>query len=613
MISLLLLGDFVYISLLLALSLSGILLYSLIFPRTWVFEKLIIGTAFSFVFMIYLGFMVSYIATFDKISVIVANVVLIALLGIIFVFKNNLIKKRPSFPLKNLTKKVLESKWMLLIILLSIVFRIGPMFFSELPLGDDTTFHVLVAKLIMDNKEIPITLEPYEPIPINYPIGSHIILASFSIISEIMVHIVFKYLMLIFGVLSVCAVYVLGELVFKKKTIALYCMFSYGLLPFLGGLGYYGWGGLPNEVAMFFLLGIVIVFLRETNELKKTLMCGILASGVILVHHLSVLALLAIFLTFGTITSLAQRGVSPDLKSFGKFLTLAILFSSFYLFSVILRVSEVQQTTVFNFWEDFRFIVRWTFSIGVFFTFFSVIGIGKTVLSASKEHLREEKFVLAWIASLLLAFTMTDRVFRFIKFFQTASLYTVAFVPSRFMTDMIYPLSVFSGMGLFLTVRKLQGFVKQNVNSFSVQKIVLLVFFVAIISESFFFVQQEISFARSSELEFDAINWIKDNTPESALIINEGREGIWIPYLTDREVTKTFLPNSEYIFDEYIVAKKNLHRLLIYDPTNDEIPSRVEIWDRPVFVYSPMRIHSMYFEEVYTGKNAIVYRIVSEV
>ena len=208
---------------------------------------------------------------------------------------------------------------------------------------------------------------------------------------------------------------------------------------------------------------------------------------------------------------------------------------------------------------------------------------------------------------------MTDRVFRFIKFFQTASLYTVAFVPSRFMTDMIYPLSVFSGMGLFLTVRKLQSFVKQNVNSLSIQKAVILFFFVAIISESLFFVQQEISFARSSEVEFDAINWIKNNTPENALIVNEGQEGIWIPYLTDREVTKTFLPNSEYVFDEYIVTKKNLHRLLIYNPTNDEIPSRVESWDRPVFVYSPKIIHSMYFEEVYAGKNAIVYRIVSEV
>ncbi|MFX1518802.1 MAG: hypothetical protein ACFFCD_02610 [Promethearchaeota archaeon] len=612
MVTILHLGDFVYISYVLVFSLSGILLYSLIFPETQIFEKIIIGTAFSFVFMIYLGFLVSYIATFEKIPVIIANIMLIVVLGIFFVFKNKQSKKKLSSTLKNIIKKILESKWMLLILLLSIIFRIGPMLFSELPLGDDPTFHVLVAKLIVDNKEIPVTFEPYEPIPINYPLGSHIILASFSTISEIAVHTVFKYLILLFGVLSVSAVYVLGELVFKKKMIALCCMFSYGLLPFLGGLGYYGWGGLPNEIAMFFLLGIVIIFLRETNELKKGVMCGFLTSGVILTHHLSVLALLVIFLIFGIITSLAQRGISPDLKSFGKFIVLALVFSSFYLFSVIFRVSELQQTTVFNFWEDFRFTVRWTFSIGVLFTFFSVIGIGKTIFNTSEEHSREEKFILTWIASLLFAFAMTDRTFRFIKFFQTGSLYTVAFVPSRFMTDMIYPLSIFSGMGLFLVVRTLWVFVKQNVSSLTIRKFLLLLFFVAIISEPLFFLQNGISYARSSEINFDAIYWIKTNTSKNALIVNEGQEGIWIPYLTEREVTKTFLPNSEYIFDKYIVAKKELHNLLIYDSENNNIPQIIENWDRPIFVYSPKEIHSKYFEEVYRGQQAIVYRIRSE-
>ena len=612
MINILLLGDFVYISLFLIFSLPGIILYSLIFPRTGIFEKFIIGTAISFVFMIYLGFMVSYIAILEKIPVIIANIVLIAVLGIIYVFTNNRSKVNLSSTMNSLIKKALENNWVILVILLSVIFRVGPMLFSELPLGDDPTFHVLVAKLIVDHKEIPITLEPYEPIPINYPLGSHIILASFSIISEIAVHTVFKYLMLLFGVLSVCAVYVLGEKVFQKKKIALFCMFSYGLLPFLGGLGYYGWGGLPNEVAMFFLLGVVIIFLRETNDLKKGVLCGLLTSGIILVHHLSALALLIIFFTFGIITSLAQRDISPDLKSFGKFIGLALIFSSFYLFSVIFRVSELQQTTVFNFWEDFRFIIRWTFSIGVLFTFFSVIGIGKTIFSSQKEHSREEKFILTWIASLLLAFAMTDRVFRFAKFFQTGSLYTVAFVPSRFMTDMIYPLSVFSGMGLFLTVRKLRSFVKQNINSWTVRKLLVLLFFVAIITEPVFFLQNGISHARSSEINFDAIYWIDNNTPKNALIVNEGREGIWIPYLTKREVTKTFLPNSEYIFDNYIVAKKELHNLLIYDPENDNIPQIIENWDRPLFVYSPKGIHSKYFEEVFRGQQAIVYRIRSE-
>jgi len=615
MINLLLLRDFGYISLFLAFALSGILIYSIVFPKVQLFEKLILGTALSFVLMIYIGFIVSYVASFEKIPVIISNVALIVVLVILFIFfdvrnsYNNLIKRG----LFSLIKKVVENKWVFLIVFLSVIFRIGPMLFSELPLGDDTTFHVLVAKLIIDSKEIPITLEPYEPISINYPLGAHIILASFSIVSEKAVYIVFKFLILLFGVLSVCAVYVLGKQVFKKKIIALYAMFSYSMLPFLGGLGYYEWGGLPNEISMFFLLVIVVVFLRETNELKKAVFCGILTSGVILVHHLSAFVLFVVFITFGVITSFAQRSISPDLRSFGKFLGIAILISFFYLFTTLTRFSEFSQTTVFNFWEDFNFMVRWTFSIGVFFTFFSLIGVGKVIINISEKHTREEKFTLTWIASLLLAFAMTDRVFRFVKFFQTGSLYTVAFVPSRFMTDMIYPLSVFSGMGLFLTVGKLRSFVKQNMKSLTIHRLLLLLFFVAIISEPMFFLQNGISHARSSEINFDAIYWIDINTPQNALIVNEGREGIWIPYLTGREVTKTFLPNSENIFDKYIVAKKELHNLLIYDSENDNIPQIVENWDRPLFIYSPKGIHSEYFEEVYRGQQAIVYRIITEV
>src|SRR5208283_28627 len=114
------------------------------------------------------------------------------------------------------------------------------------PLGWDPSFHLLLAKKIALSDHLIRDWLPFEDAALNYPIGSHLLIALFARFSGVPLPRVFQYLMVTFSGVSALAVYALAAEYFGAELVGLYAAIAYSLWAFTGSTDYFRWGGLPN-------------------------------------------------------------------------------------------------------------------------------------------------------------------------------------------------------------------------------------------------------------------------------------------------------------------------------------------------------------------------------
>jgi hypothetical protein len=470
--------------------------------------------------------------------------------------------------------------------LLPLVFvsRSIPLFFSEIPQGFDPAFHTLIAQKILDSGTIPTDWLPFEPVKLNYPVGTHLLLAETARITGVPVHVVFKDVFPILACLTTAALYCVALRILGSPRAAWYAAVVYSFLAVWGSLDYYRWGGLPNLLGMLFLLGLVETALASRRRFTVPLFALLLASLIISHHHGALCAVL-LFLGYASFSTALGKGLAAPARTMLAGFALGVLACFVPLLSYARAAGEIGRTSVLEFYEPLISLGNAAVDLGVPLAIFGTLG---TIALFRAPRRAETLFLAFWITMFFAAFALLEYVYRFGAYVLEREFYT-AFTPSRFLTDLAYPLSIAAGYALCELTQNL----KRSVASFAVLAGALIWCGVIVAPQCV---------EADPEVDVAAFRWIASHAETNALVVSESR---WAPYFTRRETAYTPLPASEARHDERVQSKR---RMLLGEPGAALSFSGAS--RRTAYVVAPLaQTPPDSLDEVYRGERATVYRI----
>ena len=423
-----------------------------------------------------------------------------------------------------------------IILLLVLISRAIPTFFNELPLGlTDPPFHTLIAQKILLTGRIPVDWQPFEAVRLHYPVGIHILIAEIAKFTHIPVHIVFKMLFPVLGVGGALSLFSVARVISRRTDVAVYSALAYSFLAVWGSIDYYRWGGMPNLVGMLFLLGLADLLLGGGPGAFPAF--GFLLASLALTHHHSVLCAAILFGGYA-ILRLASRREWGDVprRAFFELVVAGALAAPFLIPYVAGAMGEVGKTSVFKFYEPLLPIWQCLRYLG---WPFSALGVAGAVLAGRRMKDARGVFLLFWIASFFSVFVIFEYVYRFAVYLANGGFYA-ALTPSRFLTDLAYPLAIAAGIVLARLACRLRP-----VPSFAVILVAALAWSVAPIRGQ----------AKRVDVDAAAFRWLGANAEANALVVTNVP---WASYLTWRETTYTPLPASEARNNDYVVYKRDV-------------------------------------------------------
>jgi hypothetical protein len=393
---------------------------------------------------------------------------------------------------------------------------------------------------------------------------------------------------------------------------------------------------------MFLFLCVSFVFLEnKISSNKRLILAGFLLSGIVLIHHHSMITSFLILGFYGFIESIAQRKISREAYSAIIVIGLGLLFSSFYSWHLFERVFTAQTSGVFRFKESLSFFKTVFVEMGTLFIVFAIIGFisfqKKRLLRGEREiqpSLRETagdeaisqpvrlprsrwlramtlldgleesdaRFVYhsSWVLSLLLAFFVGYYVWKVSTKIILGDAF-VAFTPSRFLTDMMYPLSLFAGFGIYQAV----DYIKSKYS------LILTVLVVVILSLIPIRYVVDLHASAVPKETVKTLLWIKNNAPKDSLVVNKGFRDDWAPYITERENTLTPMPTTDlpnsYMYSKYELASAILGKEKYTVAEKQKIIEKFK--GREIYLYvSTPKDQDYLIKEFQSGKS-FVYRV----
>jgi len=432
--------------------------------------------------------------------------------------------------------------WAGVLMVMALAVRAFPVLEGSESLGDgDARFHNILAAKILVERALSRTWEPFAPIRVMYPQGTHVFVAFMAETSGCAVHHAFIGLLLVTAVLTVGAIYLIGLACFHSRKAALWSAATYAFLPLWGSLDYFRWGGLPNAMGMLFLCLIVWAILDNfatggSTRRVASMLSGAAVLAIMQVHHYT-LVVTGLFLVFGWIFA-ADRSLR------GMILRSSIWAAVFCLPPILLHhlrfAAGVGRTSVMVFREPFISLATAMQQMGIGFV---AVFIAALMLSRGRSWTARQLLVLSWFVSLLLSFVVLEYLYRAGVLIATLGQdYFTCFTPSRMATDLVYPISILAGL------IPLSAAWKKNCG-----KIVFV--FCLLAAATCLTVRQ--SQRRTGEIPFmlEIGAWARRHTPGNALLVG------YLPhleYVSWRETATPPLPASEERQDPAVTWKGNM-------------------------------------------------------
>ncbi|MBN2373078.1 hypothetical protein JXL19_04760 [bacterium] len=397
---------------------------------------------------------------------------------------------------------------------------------NEIPQGVDPTFNCVLAKKIFLTRGMIFNWEPFENIKVNYPLGSHILVAILSCVSCISIHNTYRFLLPALGVLTTSQIYILALSYTKKREIALFSAIAYGFWAVYGSIHYSSWGGIPNMIGMSFWLICLYMLNKSGFSLRQKIFFGLIYAALILTHH-------HVFITSGflflvMIVYFLFLSYPQKTKDIVYSLIIAGIFASFFLVPYIIKILTVTDTRVLKFNENLPDLLGLMKNCGFILSLFFILGF----LGFNREFRKKEAIsvINICIGGLLSLYIFWGFIYPQIALRIFGRPY-VGFTPSRFYTDLVYFLSIPAGY----TVYKIQKYLNCNV---IICCIVAILFGFSNLN-----VWKELKSPNLPDKDlWETLRWIEKNTPESAFVLNGGS---WAAYATWRSTDYLYIPISE--------------------------------------------------------------------
>jgi hypothetical protein len=465
-------------------------------------------------------------------------------------------------------------RWLAIILLLVAGSRFGVALVHSFPGGWDPSFHMILARKIAMARHIIFDWTPFEPIALNYPLGSHCLLVVVSELGRLSLESTFKYMIPLLGVLTTAQIYYLALASTRHVPISRYSAIAYGLWALYGSIQYAGWGGLPNEMGMLLLLSMLYLLMMGGGQGKRILLFSLLCAAMVLVHHHVMLvggAALAVLLVHYFFADRQAGFVRIILAGSAAAFVLAGFHTLPYLQKILTLGSTgalAEEEVFFNFGKIGE-------SLGWFFM--AASGLGMVWYAVRRRFRRESSDtksqagtgnpttlrkkgrgaqpsyalnafrgsvlpeaihpVIIWPTITLAAlFILFEYGYRYAsRWFYHADL--VAMAPSRFLTDMVCFLAIFAGYGWHSLVHKWLPPAVAGLLAICLGATVLPQW-------------QDLVYAGMPPLDFaSACRWIQENSSPDSVVLSSAP---WASYLTWRRTTLTPLPHSEPMVDPQI-------------------------------------------------------------
>lgn len=526
-------------------------------------------------------------------------------------------RRRRAFPIRRMAHQTHRTVLLLAILGVSVAISAIPLAVHTIPQGWDPSFHVLLASTTIATGHLP-TWTPYEQIPLNYPYGPHIFIAEISLLTSIAPDQVFGVLLnLLVPLATGLAIYAFARRVWRAVGAALGATAAYMFLGNWGSLDYGRWGGLPNALGCFLLLAFLLVFFARGHVRTQVLIGGLLLGAIPLAHHhvmLTAALLLIGYAAWLGILALirrhqpAGRGALRQLWRLGLMALVAFSTVSYYAVPYALRARDLQNSDVLRYADHFSGLIF--DKNGWLLWGLALAGIGFVAIARRQRFQvgpllrarRSGALAFTAVASglLLLAFLLGYYGYRAYSLHVYHQPYT-AFTPTRFLTDLTYFLAVFAGPPLAWLWRW-AGSVRWRCPfwmpiSHPLLRVAIALALVGTASVTILsqFVPDQ---GHLDPGEAEAFAWIQRHTPTNTVVINLDPTNRWAPYFTQREVTQTPVPVSEFTTG-YVAEKRYLagvvnmllHRDRLVAFATAGTALRLLAW-RPVALLSYVRLPS---------------------
>jgi len=432
--------------------------------------------------------------------------------------------------------------WPLAVVLtLTFASRVIPWLFAPESLGEgDARFHNILGFKILLDRVIPSTWEPFAPIPVMYPRGSHFLAAFLADLAGCPIHVAFDFLIVILAVFTAAAIHRLGWLLFNNRQSAVLAAASYSFLTVWGSLDYYRWGGIPNALGMLLLLFMVALVIEaaELGDLWRRririLMAAATLVAILLIHHYTwLVAVLCLCAGLITATDRPWRRTLTATISIG-----AAFCLPFFLYHYLPFARTAGSSDTFSFREPILYIWSCASNIGVCLVALFLLAWW---LARHREWSAGQLFMLASSLAMFAAFVFLEYVYRGITLWVTSGkdCFT-ALTPSRMLTDMVYPMAVLTGfipLSSFWRPRAALGWLVITAAGLA----------------TCLPVWREQSRMGVSPQTVEAGRWLREHTPANAMLVGRLPH---VEYLAWRETATPPLPASEQRRSPYVLWKE---------------------------------------------------------
>jgi hypothetical protein len=410
-------------------------------------------------------------------------------------------------------------------LLLFLLFLVGASRFAvamlhEFPMGWDPAFHLILARKIQITQHAISDWLPFEPIRLNYPTGSHTLIVVWAAISRLPLETVFNLLIPFLGVLSTAIFFVFARGLTANDSIAVYASYAYGLWANFGSIGYYDWGGMPNEFSMLILIAVLAAWLTDSPFASRAAAMAIFLATLVLVHHHTMVAA-AVLLAVITVWQL----IFPATRKMGMLILIAggiaLVLDIGFVVPYATHIATLGSTGIAES-EPITELTSIPNALGYALCLFAAVGIFFSIAQRKFQGVHATAFI--GLLTMAVLYFATEYVRN-----------QPVFTPSRFLTDANYFLAVFAGIGLW----QFQKFFKL--------KPILMIVLILVGSVSNLALwkdESRISVWPKDRTSltfppgfFDACKWIRDNTSTDTLVLNDikGDCRDWVAYLTWRE------------------------------------------------------------------------------
>ena len=510
-----------------------------------------------------------------------------------------------------------------------------------IPNGDDPATSTLAATLIVQQGKIPQSWAPYFPeeSSFTYSPGYPSILAFLYFLDTTNPMPALANLFAVLFALLPCQIFILARKLTGDLRIAL---FSAATLALLSDAFYLmtSYGRFPALVGVALTLNLLIFsYLYSLNGKNKLLMLsGITLAALVLAYTTSVITAILFVILFFSFGLIFLKNKKRHLLGGASIIILSVILAFPWIYNIVNRLAiEVPA-------REYEALVAWynmyslqsnlsSTNIVMYYGYWLFL-LGIIVLLITMVRKRASSFLLAWLLSICLL--MSNEIFQF-HFPSWYYLQSWTFLNPL----LTFPFSILAGIGVIKVYDFLRERLRILSNKIMIKNqkvpiiaipvlvallcVTLTIFWNPLINNN----MSDLVANRITTADYNAIQWILNNTPEDSVIFNDhwvGTPSIWIPTITHRRIVMPLLSISEAGWTDIMFTRQDESVIIARDPNSTEALSILKKYEAS-YIYlsnncsvqvekwrnnynSSLFLKSPHYELAFNEENAWVIRVI---